>query len=94
MTMSLFCFSQCSREIMDIFPCQKQQPTKQTLTLPFSDTLTVRSFKLCMIITLLGGLHFHCTFDDIDFVSRSQVCQKYKLQNVLFGLLFRLSAVV
>ena len=38
---------------------------------------------------------FYCRFDDNDFVSRSHVCQKYKLQIVLFRFLFRfLSAVV
>ena len=36
---------------------------------------------------LTWGLHFYCGFDDLDFVSRSQVCQKYKLQIVLFRFL-------
>ena len=36
---------------------------------------------------LAQGLHFHCIFDDLGFVSRSQMCQKYKLQIVLFRFL-------
>ena len=52
----------------------------------------VRSFKLDY--NCAWGLHFHCRFDDLDFVSRSHVCQKYKLQIVLSKFLFRfLSAV-
>ena len=35
-----------------------------------------------MIITLLGGLAIHTRFDDLDFISRSQVCQNHKLQTV------------
>ena len=54
----------------------------------------MRSFKL-HDHNLAQGLHFCYRFDDLDFVSGSQVCQKYELQNVLFRLLFRfLSTVV
>ena len=36
---------------------------------------------------LAWGLHCQSRFDDLDFVSRSQVYQKYKLQIVCFGFL-------
>ena len=49
---------------------------------PISGTIKARSFKLYMIITLLGGLHCHSRFYDFDLVSMSQVCQKCKLQIV------------
>ena len=39
----------------------------------FLNTVKARSFKLCMIITLLG---FYIFIGGFDFVSRSQVCQK------------------
>ena len=32
------------------------------------------------------GLHCHSRFDDLDLVSRSQVCQKCKLQIGYFGV--------
>ena len=41
------------------------------------------------IWNLAQSLHFLCGFDDLDFVSRSQVCKKYQLQTVLFRCLFR-----
>ena len=53
----------------------------------FSDTIKARSFKLCLVITLLWGLHCHPRLDDLDFVSWSQVCQKYKLQIACLGSL-------
>ena len=58
----------------------KKTKTKKTLTLPFSQTL----FQTLQNYNRARGLHFHCRFDDLDFVSRSPVCQKYKLQIVLF----------
>ena len=45
----------------------------------FWNTVKARSFKL-HDYNLASGLHFCCKFDELDFVSRSQVCQKYKLQ--------------
>ena len=50
----------------------------------FSDTMRTRAFKTLHDYNLAWDLHFHCRFDDLDFVSRSQVCQKYKVQIVLF----------
>ena len=44
---------------------------------------------------LARGLGFHRRFDDLDTVSKLQLCQKYEMQIVLFRFLFRfLSAVV
>ena len=42
-------FCTCSSEIIDIFPCVE----KNFNVAFFSDTVKVRSFKFCMIITLL-----------------------------------------
>ena len=53
---------------------------KNTHTGFFSDTGGTRSFKLCMIIILFRVLHIHIMFDDLTLVSRSQVCQRHKLQ--------------
>ena len=33
---------------------------------------------------LAWNLHFHCRFDDLDFVSRSHLCQKCKVQMVYY----------
>ena len=33
------------------------------------------------------GLHCHSRLDELDFVSKSQVCQEYKLQILCFGFL-------
>ena len=73
-----FYFSTCLSEIIDIFPCLKKAHFNIGF---FSDTIKARSFKLCMTIALL------CRFDDLDFVSRSQVCQRSKLQIECFGFL-------
>ena len=44
---------------------------------------------------LAQDLHFQCRFDDLDFVSRSQVCQKHEQQIVGFIFFIRfLSTVV
>ena len=39
-------------------------------------------------------LHCDCRFDDLDFVSRLQVSQKYKLQIVRVTFLFRFLSTV
>ena len=41
----------------------------------FIDTVSVRFFKLCINIYLASGLPIYTRFDDLDFISRSQVCQ-------------------
>ena len=62
---NVFKFCTCWREIIDIFPCFKK---KNPAILPsFSDTVIARSFKLCMIITLLEGLHCHCRLEKLHF---------------------------
>ena len=43
---------------------------------------------------LTRGRRFRRRFDDLDFVPRSQVCQSYKLQTVLFRILFRVLSTV
>ena len=47
----------------------------------FSDTVKTRSFRLCMMIILFGVYIFGSGL--MAFVSKSQVCRKYKLQIVL-----------
>ena len=47
----------------------------------FSDTTKAISLNFSW------GRHCHSRFDDFDFVSRSQVCQKYILQIACFGFL-------
>ena len=44
-------------------------------------------FQMLHDYNLALGLNFQSRFDDFDSVSRSQVCQKYKLQIVLFRFL-------
>ena len=50
----------------------------------FSDTARARSSKLC---NFAWDLQCHSRFDALDFVSGSQVCQKYELQIACFGFL-------
>ena len=53
----------------------------------FSDTMKARSFKLCMVITLLGFYVVILGLMTSDLVSRSQMCQKPKLQIACFEFL-------
>ena len=53
----------------------------------FLDTIKTRSFKYALIDNLAWDQHCHSRFDDLDFVSRSQLCQKYKLQIACLGFL-------
>ena len=48
----------------------------------FLNPIVASSFELCMIITSFGVyVHiFHAQFDNLDLVTRSQVCQKCKLE--------------
>ena len=62
----------------NVFPCLQKK-----LTLPFSRRLLNEMFQTLHDYNLAQGLHFHCRFDDLDFVTRSQLCQKYILQIVL-----------
>ena len=62
--------------------------------LPFSQMLLKQDISN-FDYSLVHGQHFYCRVDDLDFVSVSQVCQKFKLQIVLFRFLFGfLSTVV
>ena len=72
-----------SSEVIGIFPCLEKKPKHFDIGF-FSDTIKARSFKLFMIINLLGVYIVILVFDDIHFVF---VCQKYKLQIVCFGFL-------
>ena len=57
---------------------------KKTYVAFLADTVEGRSFKLCTIIyNLARGLAIHTRFDDLDFISRSHVCQNHKLQVVV-----------
>ena len=74
----------CRGDNLHISSFEKQ---KQTNTLTSSlDIINAGSFKLCMIIILLW---VYIVIPDLmtDFVSRSQVCQKHKLQFLLFIVL-------
>ena len=61
----------------------------KTSPLPFSRTLSKRDLSKFADHNSAQILHFHCRLYDLFFVSRSQVCQKYKLQIVLFRSWFR-----
>ena len=57
----------------------------KTLLSAVSRTLFKRGFlKLRIIITLLGGVPIHTRFGDLDFISKSEVCQYLKLPIVFF----------
>ena len=62
---TVYCFCTFLKDIIDIFLIWKKKSHKIFKTL--HDYLA-------------WGLHCPCRFDDLDFVSRLQVCQKYKLQ--------------
>ena len=47
-------------------------------------TLVYKIFQTLYDNNLALGLHFHSSSDDLGFVSRSLLCQKYKLQIVCF----------
>ena len=69
------------------FPHLKNNNQK-TFSVGFiSDTMKATVFTLCMIISLLGVYIVILGFDDLGFISRSQMCQKYKLQIVCFWIL-------
>ena len=71
---TIFDLPSCSREIIDIFPHLKKKFNVGF----FLDTIKARSFKLCMIdFNLAWDLHCHSRFNDLDLVSRTQLCQKY-----------------
>ena len=73
------------KKLIDMFPHLEKR-----LKLPFSGTLLQPNLSTLHGYNLTRDLHFHRRFGD--FVSKSQVYQKYKLQ---IALLFRfLSAVV
>ena len=55
----------------------------------FSDTVG-KTFQTLHDYNLAFALHCPCRFGDLDFVSRSQICQKYELQIACFGFLFLL----
>ena len=75
-----FFFFTCSREIIDNFLFWKKKSF-------FCTIVKRRSFKLCLYPCI--GSVFSLRFDDLDVVSKSQVCQKYKLQIVLCWFFFR-----
>ena len=64
-----------------IFSFEKNEIKNFNMTF-FLDTVVVRSFKLCIIITLLGVYIFIVDLMTLT-VSRSQMYQKYKLQIAL-----------
>ena len=51
---------------------------KKTIVGFFRDTIQARFFNLCIVITLLGVYQIHTWFDDLNLVSRLQVCQNHK----------------
>ena len=59
-------FGTCSRDVIDIFPC-----LKKTLTLAFLGQHESKIFQNLHDYNLARGLHVHCRFDDVDFVSGS-----------------------
>ena len=68
---------------------------KKLLCCPFLRHCGRKIFQTLHDYSLAWYLHFHGRFDDLDFVSRSKVCKKCKLQIVLCRFLFRfLSTVV
>ena len=62
---------------MDVF-----SDLKETLTLAFWRTLFNGGFQTLRVYNLARGLAMHTRFDDLDLISRSQVCQNDKLQIV------------
>ena len=52
--------------------------------LPFLGHCYNEIFKTLHGYNFAQDLHFNCSFDDLDFVSRSQMCQKYKFANSAF----------
>ena len=54
----------------------------------FSDIIKAKSFNYSLHdYNLYLGLHFHSRFDDLDLISRSQVCQKCEVQIACFKFL-------
>ena len=56
---------------------------QETLTLAFRWTLFKGGLLKFADYDLAQGLVVHTRFDDLDFISRSQVCQNHKLQIVI-----------
>ena len=76
MTIPLFLSFAMLREIIDIFPHLKKN---HPLMLAFSQTPSKQDLLNCLHdYKLARGLHCHLRIDALDFVSRSQVCQKYE----------------
>ena len=65
----------CSIQIIVIFPCRGKKKKKKKSVVFFSDTTKAR-FATLYDYNLAFGLHCHLRFDDIAFVSVSQLCQK------------------
>ena len=64
MNISLFFYFRiCSREITDIVPCLKKNKLCLFLGLCLS-----KIFQTLHGYNFAHGLHFHCRFDDLDFV--------------------------
>ena len=55
----------------------------KTVSLAFLWTLLGEVFQTFYNLTLLGELPVHTRFDNLDLVSRSQVCQNHELQSVV-----------
>ena len=72
---------------------KKKSNNNNNKTLSIFQTLLKRDLSL-HDYNLARDLHFRRWFDGLDFVSRSQVCQKNKLQTVLFRFLFRFPSTV
>ena len=60
---------------------------EKSLRLTFFWHSLSKVFQTLRDYNLAWGLQCHSRLDDFDFVSKSQVCQKYKLQIACFGLL-------
>ena len=57
----------------------------KALMLAFSRTPLKQNLSNLACHNLAWGLCCRSRFDDLDFVSKSQVCQKYKVQNAYLG---------
>ena len=78
---TIFDFHTCSREIIDTFSHLEKNTPFFLVHLKFK--LKARSLKTLHDYNLAHGLRFYCRFDELDFVSILQMCQKYKVQIVL-----------
>ena len=80
---TIFYFHSCSREIIDFFS-HSEEEKNVGLFLRHHES---KVFQTLHAYNLDLGLHCHSRFDDLDFVSGSQVCQNCKLQIACLGFL-------